>query len=41
MKRGDSLYSLAKKYHSTISKIKSANGLKSDLIRDGQKLKIP
>ncbi len=39
--RGDTLYGLARKYGSTVSKIKSANGLSGDLIRIGQKLKIP
>ncbi len=39
--RGDTLYGLARKYGSSVSKIKSANGLSGDLIRIGQKLKIP
>lgn len=39
--RGDTLYGLARKYGTTVSKIKSANGLSGDLIRQGQKLKIP
>ncbi len=39
--RGDTLYGLARKYGSTVAKIKSANGLSGDLIRIGQKLKIP
>ena len=41
VKPKDTLYGLAKKYHTTVSKIKSANHLTSDVIRDGQKLKIP
>jgi nucleoid-associated protein YgaU len=39
--RGDTLYGLARKYGSSVSKIKSANGLSGDLIRIGQRLKIP
>ena len=39
---GDSLYKIAKKYPGvSADNIKAANGLKSDNIRPGQKLKIP
>ena len=38
---GDTLYGIARKRSTTVAKIKSANGLKSDLIRPGQTLKIP
>lgn len=38
--KGDTLYSIAKKYGTTVAKIKSANGLKSDTIAVGKSLKI-
>ena len=41
VKSGDSLSTIAAKYHTTVSKIKKVNGLRSDLIRIGQVLKIP
>lgn len=46
VKRGDSLSKIAKKVYGSasqknINKIKTANSLKSDVIREGQKLKIP
>lgn len=41
VKSGDSLWSIARKYGSSVAKIKSANGLKSDTIRDGRSLVIP
>jgi len=37
---GDSLGKLAKEYHTTPQLIKRANGLKSDVIRTGEKLRI-
>jgi len=40
VKSGDSLYKIAKKYKTTISKIKALNGLRGDIIRPGQKLKL-
>ena len=41
VKAGDTLYGLALRYKSSVAKIKSANSLKSDLIRPGMKLRIP
>lgn len=38
--KGDTLYALALKNKTTVAKIKAANGMKSDLIRPGQKLKL-
>jgi LysM repeat protein len=35
------LSGIAKKYRTTVAKIKKVNGLRSDLIRTGQVLKIP
>lgn len=39
--KGDTLYGLARKYGTTVTKIKSANGMSGDMIRLGQKIKIP
>lgn len=41
VQRGDTLSHLALRYHTSVGSIKQANGLKSDLIRVGQKLNIP
>ena len=42
VKSGDSLSKIASRYRGvTVNDIKAANGLKSDAIRAGQKLKIP
>jgi len=40
VKSGDSLWSIAKKYNTTVDKIKKDNNLKSDAISIGQKLTI-
>ena len=40
VQQGDSLYEIAKKYHTTIELIQKANRLSSDLIRPDMKLKI-
>ena len=37
---GDNLFSIARKYNTTIDYIQELNGLKSDMIRAGQKLRI-
>jgi LysM repeat protein len=39
--KGDTLYGIALKKKTTVAKLKAANGLKNDLIRPGQSLKIP
>ena len=41
VKSGDTLYSIAKKYSTTVSKIKELNNLKSDTLSIGQELIIP
>ena len=40
VRSGESLYSISKKYRTSISKIKSINGLRSNVIYPGQKLKL-
>ncbi|MFC2119454.1 LysM peptidoglycan-binding domain-containing protein [Bacteroidota bacterium] len=40
VRRGESLYTIAKKYNTTIQKIKSLNNLTSSKIKTGQKLKV-
>lgn len=41
IKWGDTLGGIATKYHTSVSAIKKLNGLKSDMIYAGRKLKIP
>ena len=40
VKKGDSLWSIAKKYNMTVNDLKSINNLKSNLLSIGQRLKI-
>ena len=41
VQKGDSLYSIANKYNTTVNELKSINNLTSNLLSIGQKLKIP
>ena len=41
VKRGDSLYSLSKKYGTTVDALKKVNRLKKEALQVGQKIKIP
>ena len=41
VKSGDSLYSIANKYNTTVNELKRINSLTSNLLNIGQKLKIP
>lgn len=41
VQRGDSLYSIAKKFGTTVDKLKAANNMSSNLISIGQELVIP
>jgi len=41
VRHGDTLWGLAKKYHTTVPAIKKANHLTSDVLRDGTSIKIP
>jgi membrane-bound lytic murein transglycosylase D len=40
VKKGDTLGAIARRNHTSVSAIKKANGMKSDNIREGQKLKL-
>ncbi|MCX6539419.1 MAG: LysM peptidoglycan-binding domain-containing protein [Acidobacteria bacterium] len=40
VRKGDSLYSIAQQFHTTIANIRSLNGLKSDRITPGERLTI-
>ena len=41
VKKGDSLYSIAQKYNTTVDELKKLNGLTSNIINVGQILKLP
>lgn len=41
VRKGDTLYGLAKKYGTTVGNIRKANGISGSIIRIGQKIKIP
>lgn len=40
IRKGETLGSIAKKYHTYVSTIKRLNGLKSDFIREGQRIRV-
>ena len=41
VKKGDTLYGRSRKYGTSVSASKTANGISGTMIRDGQSLKIP
>jgi LysM repeat protein len=41
VKKGDTLYSLAKEYDTSVELLKEVNSLPSDIIKTGQKLEVP
>lgn len=41
VQKGDTLYSLANRYGTSVAAIKNASGLSSDSLRDGRTIKIP
>ena len=41
MKAGDTLSLIAEAFGTTVPKIKEMNGLKSDMLRIGQKIMVP
>ena len=41
IKRGDTLETLAQRYHTTVHRIKAVNNLNSNRLRAGQKIKVP
>ena len=41
VRRGDSLWTIARRHDTTVDRIKAANGLSSSFLRPGQTLKIP
>lgn len=41
IRNGESLSTIARKYHTTVSKLKELNGLKNNNIRAGKSLKVP
>lgn len=41
IKKGDTLGAIAKRNNTTVAKLKAANGMSSDFIREGKALKIP
>jgi len=41
IQRGDSLHSIAQRYDTTVSRLKTLNGMRSDAIKPGQQLLVP
>jgi LysM repeat protein len=40
VKKGDTLSSIARRYHTSVSKLKAWNGLRGTMVRQGQRLTI-